>query len=123
MWNNNEGFNKTQTGQFFEELAQRFLHQQGMETIEKNVNFKVGELDLVMKDKNYLVFVEVRYRASQQFGGAVTSITPSKQRRLIKAAQLYLQKHFGNRPPPCRFDVIAFEGEKEAPNWIKNALA
>lgn len=124
MWSNNDRSNsKIETGSFYEAQAKQFLLDQGLIFIEQNVNFKTGELDLVMKHDKHLVFVEVRYRSSQEYGGAVTSITASKQSRVRRAAQTYLQRHFGNRPPPCRIDVIAFEGADTEAIWIKNAFA
>jgi putative endonuclease len=77
-----------------------------------------------MQDGDTLVFVEVRFRAQQGFGGAAASVDRRKQNKLIKAAQLYLLKHFANNPPPCRFDVVAMEDSQQGPciNWIKNAF-
>jgi putative endonuclease len=70
--------------------------------VERNFRCKGGEIDLVMQDGEALVFVEVRKRADQRHGGAAASITPAKQKRLIVAAQHYLQRY--RMPPPCRFD-------------------
>ncbi len=69
-----------------------------------------GEIDLVMRDRDgTLVFVEVRQRRGSQHGGAAASVTPAKQRRLLLAAQHYLLRFAA--PPPCRFDVLALDGE------------
>jgi putative endonuclease len=65
-----------------------------------------------------VVFVEVRKRADKAHGGAAASITPAKQKRLIAAAQHYLQRY--RMPPACRFDVIAIDGEETV--WLKNAI-
>lgn len=124
MWSSSDRSNsKIETGSFYEAQAKQFLLDQGLIFIEQNVNFKTGELDLIMKHDKHLVFVEVRYRASQDYGGAVTSITASKQSRVRRAAQTYLQRHFGNRPPPCRIDVVAYEGADAKAIWIQNAFA
>lgn len=113
------------TGQHYEQYACDYLTKQGLTLITRNVNFKAGEIDLIMQDGKQLVFVEVRYRASQQFGGALESVNFGKQQKIIKAAQLYLMREFQNQPPSCRFDVIAISGERKqlSVNWIKNAFA
>lgn len=104
-----------------EKIAEIFLSSKGLVLIERNFNSKVGEIDLIMKDGEYLVFIEVRYRDNKEFGGALASITPNKQRKFHKAAELYLIKNFGGSPPPCRIDAIGMEAENEI-EWIKNAF-
>ena len=85
------------------------------------MRYKVGELDLVMRDGATLVIVEVRSRSSAGFGGAAGSIDHRKQRRLHRAANLFLLERFGqHRWPACRFDVVAFEAGR--PNWIRAAF-
>ncbi len=125
MWSLTKASSKRAQGEAFEQLALHFLKQQGLTFIAKNVNFKGGEIDLIMREGTRLIFIEVRYRKNQQFGGAAASVGVQKQQRLIKAAQLYLQKHYGNTPPSCRFDVVAIEGVQ--PNyqidWLKNAIS
>lgn len=111
---------KREMGQNYEQKAEAFLKEQGLILVERNFLCKMGELDLIMRDKAVLVFVEVRFRQSNSFGGSEASISPAKQKHLIRAAQLYLQKRYGNRPPMCRFDVVAISGENM--NWIKNAF-
>lgn len=109
-------------GQKHEDLACQYLKLQGLKLKAKNARFKVGEIDLIMLDKEQLVFIEVRFRQDDSFGGAAASVNNSKQKKLIKAASLYLQQEFGNNPPSCRFDVIAMENNKQI-QWIKNAFA
>lgn len=109
-----------------ERLAEDYLLAKGFSLIERNFLCKSGEIDLIMKDPNskndeYLVFVEVRYRESNEFGGALASITAGKQRKLRRAAEFYLLKNFGNTPPPCRFDVVGIEQQDQL-EWIKNAF-
>jgi putative endonuclease len=116
-------------GAFFESQACQYLKKQGLKLKARNVSFSSGEIDLIMldelRDKTQLVFVEVRYRQHNKFGGAAASIDFRKQTKLIKTAQLYLQQQFGNEPPSCRFDVIAIEGTKQQfeVDWIKNAIS
>ncbi|MFT5519940.1 MAG: putative endonuclease [Enterobacterales bacterium] len=109
-------------GREAETFAANMLIEHGLHLIEKNVNFRVGELDLVMKDKDSLVFVEVKRRNSNKFGGAIGSITAVKQKRLTKAALAYLQRKKLMDKVPCRFDLVAVtdtNGLLEA-QWIKN---
>jgi len=116
---------KREDGQYFEEQACVYLKQQGLKLKSRNVSFSTGEIDLIMTDEKQLVFVEVRFRQHNKFGGAAASVDYRKQTKLIKTAQLYLQKQFGNQPPSCRFDVIAIEGDKQnfKVDWIKNAIS
>lgn len=113
-----------QAGAAAESAAARYLAAQGLRLLDANVRYRDGELDLVMREGNVLVFVEVRYRASDDFGGATASITPTKQRRLIRAASRYLAAHPALASLPCRFDVIAAEGDPQAPRitWLRAAF-
>lgn len=124
MWRTPKVFNKRAKGDLYEEVARTYLKKQGLKFIDRNVNFKGGEIDLIMKDDKQLVFIEVRYRVNNQFGGAAASVDFTKQQRLILAAQKYLQQHYGNQPPSCRFDVVAIEGDASGDNirWLKNAI-
>jgi putative endonuclease len=105
-------------GQAAEDRALHYLQQQGLKLVERNFRCKGGEIDLVMQDGAVMVFVEVRKRAAAGFGGAAASVTPAKQRRLIVAAQVFLQRY--KLPPACRFDVAAIDGEQL--EWLKNAI-
>jgi putative endonuclease len=107
-----------QLGRIGEDRALAHLNAQGLTLVERNFLCKAGEIDLVMRDGAWLVFVEVRRRAGSRFGGAVFSVTPAKQQRLLRAAQLYLLRY--RTLPPCRFDLIAIDGEKLS--WIQNML-
>ena len=117
---NNHKTAAQQKGQAVEDQACRFLQRQGMRLLARNYHCRHGELDLVMKDNDTIVFVEVRYRKNENFGGALGSIDYNKQRRLIATAQHYLQ---GQRQPdaPCRFDVIAVSGQDDL-QWLSNAI-
>ncbi len=102
-----------------EQLAQQYLIKQGLQAVEKNYPCKYGELDLIMRDQETLVIIEVRYRKSSKFGGAEESITPTKQSRIIATTQHYLLVN--KIKSAIRFDVIAMSGNNEI-NWIKNAF-
>jgi putative endonuclease len=109
---------RQRSGDAGEDQALAHLQQQGLVLVERNFSCKGGELDLIMQAGTMLVFVEVRRRAENSFGGAVASITRSKQRRLVVAAQRYLQRY--RDPPACRFDVVAIDGT--VITWLQNAF-
>ncbi len=109
---------KQLAGQRGEDQALAFLLAQGMTLVARNFRCKMGEIDLIMRQRQTLVFVEVRMRAPGRFGGAADSVTGVKQHKLLLAAQLYLQRFA--TPPACRFDVVAIDGDKL--NWIQNAF-
>ncbi|MFI5361235.1 MAG: YraN family protein [Elusimicrobiota bacterium] len=99
---------RIETGRKAEDLAAAFLQAKGLTIVEKNFRVKVGEIDLVAKDGEEIVFVEVRARASRDFGGAAASVDGAKRRKLIRAARLWLQAR--NWDGACRFDVVAVDG-------------
>ena len=105
-------------GRLGEDRALAHLLKQGLVLVERNFLCKAGEIDLIMQHGAHLVFVEVRRRAGNRYGGAAASVTPAKQRRLIHAAQFYLLRY--PNLPPCRFDLVAIDGEKLS--WIQNTL-
>lgn len=110
------------TGDAAEALAERFLQAQGLTTIARNYRCRAGEIDLIMRDRDSVVFVEVRLRRSSAFGGAGASIDVAKQRRLILAAQHYLSTL--NVTPACRFDAILMNSlETRDVEWIRNAFS
>lgn len=105
-------------GRAMEDRALAWLEGRGLKLVTRNFRCRGGEIDLILREGRELVFVEVRARSSNSHGGAAASITPAKQQRLLLAAQLYLQRlaHL----PPCRFDVLAFEGEQV--HWLRGAI-
>ncbi|MBB3213584.1 putative endonuclease [Herbaspirillum sp. Sphag1AN] len=105
-------------GDAAEERALQFLKTQGLTLLQRNFRCRGGEIDLIMQEHATLVFVEVRQRSSRSHGGALVSVTPAKQKRLLIAAQLYLQRY--QNVPACRFDVVAYDGLQR--QWIKNAI-
>ena len=106
-----------------ENLALKFLKKQHLKLVERNFNCRYGEIDLVMQDADYLVFVEVRYRKDQRFGGALASIDERKQGKLRRSAEHYLIRH-KKTDSPCRFDILCATGSINRPtfDWIKNAF-
>jgi putative endonuclease len=112
-------------GQAAETQALEYLQGQGLQLLARNWRCKGGELDLVMLDADTVVFVEVRYRLHADFGGALGSIDGRKQKRLVLAATLFLQKESRWADHPCRFDVVALQGSRHAGRplqWLKNAF-
>ena len=107
-----------------ETRAAYYLVDQGLHILQRNVQTRVGEIDIIATDTQYLIFVEVRYRANNHYGGAIASVNRAKQSRIIRSAQLILptlsKNHFNGNTPYYRFDVIAMD-----PNhihWITNAF-
>lgn len=108
-----------------ERLAARYLRARGLDILARNLRCRAGELDLVGLDEGVLAIVEVRQRASLQFGGARASVTQAKQRRLIRAAQFFLRREKHWRNFRVRFDVLAIEGLPEGAHridWLKDAF-
>lgn len=107
-----------------ERRARACLEGHGLVTLAMNYRCRAGELDLVMDDGGTVVFVEVRMRTHRTWGGAAESVDRRKQRRIAAAAQHYLQHHFPGREPPCRFDVVAFDGPaaQSRSRWIRDAF-
>jgi putative endonuclease len=112
--------NQNNSGLAAETMAATFLTERGLTLIARNYHCRFGEIDLVMKEGNVLIFVEVRLRSHSTFGSAASSINYKKQQKLILAAQHYLQQ---NGEQACRFDVIAMPKVNEASiEWIRNAF-
>lgn len=105
-----------------EDVARDYLRDQGLKWIESNYTCRLGEIDLIMHDKIHLIFIEVRARSSKDFGGALESITYSKQRKIIRTALLYLQITKRYEKQPIRFDVLTIDGAPPQIAWIKNAF-
>jgi len=102
-----------------EALAARFLEARGVRIVERNYRCRGGEIDIIANDGATLVFVEVRLRRDNAFGGAAASITAAKQRRLALAARHYLGRL--GREPPCRFDAILLDSlEPERIQWLRD---
>jgi putative endonuclease len=116
---------RARTGQQAEERAAAFLQRQGLRLLTRNYRVALGpyrrggEIDLILQDRDgTVVFVEVRARAAGARVDAAASVNAVKQRRVVHAAQHYLQRW--NRLPPCRFDVVAVDGEQL--QWLQAAF-
>ena len=122
-----DGLDRRARGASVEAAARQHLLDAGLRLLAANVNYKVGELDLVMldhdRDGEVVVFVEVRYRANTGFGGGAASVDFAKRRKLLRAASTFLLKT--RRPDAsCRFDVVEANGDPAQPrlHWIRDAF-
>lgn len=110
-------------GKDAEDRACQYLQSRGLQLLQRNYRSRRGEIDLILQDKDSLVFVEVRYRSHSRFGSAVESVDRRKQSRLIACAQHYMLTHADNCQQPCRFDVVSIMGPGAAVEWIPNAFS
>lgn len=115
---------RIEQGRLAEEAAASHLETHGLAVIERNYRCRSGEIDLIMQDRDYLVFIEVRYRKYTGYGGAAASVDSRKQQKLLRAAQHWLQQRQATNRR-CRFDVVAVTpGPNRAfcCDWITNAF-
>ena len=116
--------NTLQIGEATEATALQFLLRHGLSLITKNYRCQYGQIDLIMRDGNTLVFIDVRNRQYVQFGGSASSITAKKQKKIMNTALHFLQHH--QTDAASRFDVIAMSpSETKIPytiDWIQNAF-
>lgn len=110
--------NKRKTGTVYEEKAAAYLKDRGYRILEKNYRCPLGEIDLIAEEDGYLVFIEVKYRRTSRLGTGEEAVNVKKQRRILNAARWYLMER--GRECPCRFDVVAIQGEKVT--LIQNAF-
>ncbi len=115
-------------GEDAEAACCRYLKSQGLKLLSTNFSCRAGEIDIIMLDKKMLVFVEVRFRKNNLFGGGLESITPSKQLKLRKTAEFYLQQN--TQYKNARFDVVSMSKNNQTSDnkqpysfdWITNAF-
>lgn len=107
-----------------EERATAYLLAQGFTLVARNFRCPLGEIDIIVKNAQQLIFVEVKQRRSQHFGAAAEMVTPSKQKKIILSAQVFLQQHAKYRHLNPRFDVIALDtsGIEAEITWIPHAF-
>lgn len=110
-------------GRMGEEAAVRWLAAQGYQIVERNVTNHGGEIDVVAREAGTLCFLEIKARASDRFGPAIAAVDARKQRRISRAAALYIAMK-GLHREPCRFDVLGLD--RESGGWrytlIRNAF-
>ena len=118
--------NTSGKGSIAERAAARYLMSKGLKDLERNFRCKLGEIDLIMRDQDQLVFVEVRFRKSSRYGSAASTVDASKQRKLRATATYYLKVR-KLLQAPVRFDVLGMQPSPSAPDdyeyqWIKSAF-
>lgn len=117
-------FDRQDLGATAEDAACAQALTRGMTLLARNVRFRFGELDLVMRDGGTIVFVEVRRRRASRYGDGATSVTRAKRRRVVLAARAWLAGRRGVGSLPCRFDIASVSGDDGALaiEWIRGAF-
>ena len=116
---------RREAGRKAEDIAADFLGARGIEVIERNYRRRLGELDLIARERGVLIIAEVRTRSSDSYGGAAASIDPWKQRRIVRASQQLLQQRKDLARLPVRFDVLVvsnIEAKDPTVEWIRHAF-
>lgn len=103
--------NKRKTGGRYEQIAAEYLRQNGFRIIEQNFFARIGEIDIVAREKNYLCFVEVKYRTGYKYGYAAEAVNYAKQQTICRVARLYMKARRVPPATPVRFDVVSIQGE------------
>ncbi len=121
-------WNKSTTkkiGDAAEEIAKHYLIKQGLIIEMQNYHCRFGEIDIIARSESLYIFIEVKYRQKSTFGGAISAVSLSKQKKIQKSAQMYLQQQQLNEyNTAIRFDVITIDGELNQPtlNWLTNSF-
>ncbi|MEM7054350.1 MAG: YraN family protein [Pseudomonadota bacterium] len=113
---------KRRVGQRAERKAERYLKSQGLKLVTRNWHCRHGEIDLIMHDEEFLVFVEVRMRSASLFADGASSVDYFKQVKLGQAAAIFLSEQPKWQHHPCRFDVVGLAPESSSFNWVQNAF-
>lgn len=112
--------NKRKVGGYYEQKAADYLKKQGVYIKVLNYRCKTGEIDIIARDGEHLIFVEVKYRSDEKSGDALEAVGYYKQKNISKVAKYYLMTHYHSIDLACRFDVVAINGDRI--KWIKNAF-
>lgn len=120
------GHTSIEVGKQAEKLAMEYLQSRGLKPLATNFTCRYGEIDLIMRERSSLVFIEVRYRKHNRFGSGAESVDFHKQQKLLKSAQYFLQKYKQYNKQPCRFDVVSISNAGHSGQynieWIPNAI-
>ena len=108
----------------FEQLALTWLTSQGLTLVQRNYQCRLGEIDLIMRERELLVFVEVRFRGANSQVAPCETVDFRKQQKLLRAARHFLLWNQALAELPCRFDVLGISNERSDPQyeWIRNAF-
>jgi putative endonuclease len=111
-------------GAWAEDLAVKHLESQGLEVLVRNYRIRGGEIDIVAREAELIVFIEVKQRANDQFGGALEAVTAKKMNLLRRAALHYLVQELHSDDLPCRFDLVLVHGDAHLNRleWLQNAF-
>lgn len=112
--------NKRQTGSEYESKAAQYLRRQGLSIIERNYRSRRGEIDLIAKDGEYLVFAEVKYRRTDRKGTPEEAVDYRKQLKICRVADYYRMTHGVGEFTPVRYDVVACYEDEII--WYRNAF-
>ena len=112
--------NTRTTGAWYERKAADYLKKQGLFILKYNYRCRYGEIDLIARDREYLVFVEVKYRKGTWSGRALEAVNFAKQKIICKVARYFLTVEYHNVDIPCRFDVVGIDDKRVY--WVKNAF-
>ena len=112
------------TGSRWEDAVRAYLERAGMALIARNFTCRYGEIDLIMRDRDQIAFIEVRYRGDDMHGDGTVSVGASKQAKLVRAAAVYLQRNPVLAAMTCRFDVVGCSGTPAIPvfDWTRSAF-
>jgi putative endonuclease len=112
------------TGSRWEDAVLAWLQRAGLVLVARNFTCRYGEIDLVMRDRDQIAFIEVRYRGDDVHGGGTVSVGAGKRAKLVRAAAVYLQHNPALAAMTCRFDVVGCSGTLAAPEfeWIRAAF-
>ncbi len=110
--------NKRKTGTYYEEAVCHYLMENGLEIVEKNFRCRFGEIDIIAKEKEYFVFIEVKYRKDERYGTALEAVNRKKQRTICKCADCYCMLH--KEATIRRYDVVGIQNEEII--WVKDAF-
>jgi putative endonuclease len=114
--------NRRATGARYEDIALAHLERTGLTLVARNYHCRYGEIDLVMRDRDVVVFVEVRYRSASRFGDGIDSVGAAKRAKLVRAAGAFLADHPRLAGAACRFDVLAIGRDAPSIDWRQNAF-
>ena len=117
-WNKRKGLH-------YESQAREYLERRGLKLVTENYQCRFGEIDLVMLEQEALCFIEVKYRKSLSFGGAISAIPPQKQRKIVKTALFFMAGNSKMARRAIRFDALIIQqgpAQESSVNWIQNAF-
>jgi putative endonuclease len=111
-------------GKIAEDEACRYLRHRGLKLVARNYRCRCGEIDLIMKETETLVFVEVRYRRSAAFGSGAETVTRAKQGKIAQSAAYFLQENRQYAGSAARFDVVSCSPDQGGGGvrWIQDAF-